>query len=289
MTFWLDALGAEVRYYDAGGIRTRTLEAGEGEPLVLMHGLTGHVESFVRNVVPLAEAGFHVYAIDAIGHGFTSKPADVDYLIPTLARHLADFLDAIEAEQAHILGQSLGAWTASYLALESPERLRSLIATTGAGILLSDEASLEESKSVHEQVRTVTQRALEEPTRERVQTRLEWLMASPDRVPAELVDTRFRIFNLPDSRETMGTMSSEVAGEENRSYMLGEDQLAEIAVPTLFVWTDKNPTTPASVAERAAKIIPNARFRLIEDAGHWPQFEKPEEFNRIVADFLRGI
>ncbi|HEY2053227.1 MAG TPA: hypothetical protein VGH14_04755 [Solirubrobacterales bacterium] len=58
-------------------------------------------------------------------------------------------------------------------------------------------------------------------------------------------------------------MSSEVAGEENRAYMLGEDQLAEIAVPTLFVWIDKNPSTPAAVAERAAKIIPRARFELI--------------------------
>src|SRR5262249_3302604 len=63
MTFWTEALGAEVRYYDAGGIRTRVLEAGTGDPVVMIHGLSGHAETFIRNVVPLAEAGYHAYAI----------------------------------------------------------------------------------------------------------------------------------------------------------------------------------------------------------------------------------
>lgn len=290
MTFWTEALGASVRYYDAGGIRTRVLEAGSGgPPLVLMHGLSGHAESFIRNVVPLSQAGYHVYAVDAIGHGFSDKPAALTYHSPVFEQHLLDVLDAIGADRAHLVGQSLGAWTSWRVALTHPQRILSLTSATGAGILLSDEASKRQSEEIHRKVGSVTARALEEPTRERVRARLEWLMASPERVPEELVETRFRIFNLPDSREVMGKLSAEQTSEENRANLLTEDDLARTEVPVLLLWTDKNPTVPSTVAERAAQLVPGARFELIEDAGHWPQFEQPAEFHRILLDFLGGV
>jgi pimeloyl-ACP methyl ester carboxylesterase len=289
MSFWIEALGASVRYYDAGGVRTRVIEAGEGEPVIMMHGLSGHAESFIRNVKPLAEAGYHTYAVDAIGHGFTDKPADAVYHSPLYERHLRDLMDAIGAERAHVIGQSLGAWTAWRLALAEPERFHSLISATGAGILLSDEESKRQSQEIHKKVGALTSRALEEPTRERVRARLEWLMASPDRVTNELVETRYTIFNLPDSRAVMGKMTAEQTSEANRAHLIGEEELARTAVPTMLIWTDKNPTVPAAVAERAAQLVPGARYELIDDAGHWPQFEQPETFNRMVADFYQGL
>lgn len=290
MTFWTEALGASVRYYDADGIRTRAIEAGDGgEPLVLMHGLSGHAESFIRNVKPLADAGYHVYSVDAVGHGFSDKPEDVTYHSPTFERHLLGFLDAIGADRAHVLGQSLGAWTAWRVALRHPERFLSLTSATGAGILLDDEASRRESEAIHQRVGAVTARALEEPTRERVRARLEWLMASPDRVTDELVETRYEIFNLPDSRRVMGKVSAEQTSPENRAHLLTEADLARTSVPTMVLWTDKNPTVPASTARRAAELVPGARFELIDDAGHWPQFERPEAFNRVVLGFVGSV
>lgn len=289
MTFWTEALGAQVSYVDAGGVRTRFIEAGEGEPLVLIHGLSGHAETFIRNVVPLAEHGYHVYSIDAIGHGFTDKPAEVTYHSPAFEDHLLAFLDAIGTDQAHVLGQSLGGWISWRLALREPGRFRSLISTTGAGILLDDEESRRESEEIHQRVGSVTNRALEEPTRERVRNRLEWLMASPDSVTEELVETRFRIFNLPDSRAVLGKVSAEFAGPDNRAYMLTEDDLRRTPVPTLMIWSDKNPTFPAARAETASKLVPDCRFELIANAGHWPQFEQPDEFHRILLDFLAKV
>jgi 2-hydroxy-6-oxonona-2,4-dienedioate hydrolase len=289
MSFWIDALGASVRYHDAAGVRTRAIEAGSGEPLILMHGLSGHAESFIRNVRPLADAGYHVYAIDAIGHGFTDKPADVTYHSPAFERHLLDFMDAIGAERAHLLGQSLGAWTGWRVALSHPERVRSLVSATGAGILLDDEESKRQSEAIHKKVGSVTAKALEEPTRERVRARLEWLMASADRVTDELVETRYTIFNLPDSRAVMAKVSSEQSGVDNRANLIVEADLARTTVPVMLLWTDKNPTVPASVAERAAQLVPGARFELVTDAGHWPQFEQPEQFHRLVLDFLGSV
>jgi len=288
MSFWIDALSCTVRYYDAGGVRTRVIEAGDGDAVICMHGLSGHAEGFIRNVRPLADAGYRVIAMDAVGHGFTQKPENVTYHSPLFERHLLDLMDSAGIDSAHLIGQSLGAWTGWRVALSHPDRVRSLISATGAGILLSDEQSRRQSEEIHKKVGSVTARALEEPTRERVRARLEWLMASPDRVPDELVETRYTIFNLPDSRAVMGKVSSEQSGAENRANLITEDDLARTRVPVMLLWTDKNPTVPASVAERAAEIVPHARFELVEDAGHWPQFEQPEQFNKLAIDFLRS-
>ncbi len=289
MSLWTDALGAEVRFHQAGPWRTRALEAGDGdEHVVLIGGITGHVEGWARNVVPLAEQGLHVHAIDLVGHGFTDKPLDVSYTAPLFTEHVIAFLDALGIERAHLVGQSLGGWVSLHTAKTRPERVGKLVHVTGAGILLDDEARAAESKAVGDQVRTVTQKALEEPTREKVRARLEWLMADPATVTDELVESRYRIYTLPDSRAAMPKLVAEAPGEANRPYLLTEADLGAIEHETLVLWSDKNPTTPAEVGRRAAEILPNGSFDLIDDAGHWPMFEQPEAFNRIVGAFLTG-
>ncbi|WP_229053501.1 alpha/beta fold hydrolase [Aeromicrobium sp. Leaf350] len=288
MTFWSSALGAEIRYHQAGPWRTRSLEAGtSGEHVIMIGGLTGHVEGFVRNVVPLAELGLQVHAIDAIGHGFSDKPLDVTYHAPLFTEHLLAFMDGLGIEKAHMVGQSLGGWTALHTARTNPDRLGKIVFATGAGILLDDEASRAQSAEVHARVGSVTKKAVDAPTLESVRTRLEWLMADPASVTDELVQARHRIYTLPDSREAMPKLVAEQPSEENRAYLLTEDDLVKIEHEVLVLWSDKNPTTPAEVGRRASELLPNGRFDLITDAGHWPMFEQPEQFNAIVGEFLR--
>ncbi|MFC3961517.1 alpha/beta fold hydrolase [Nocardia jiangsuensis] len=289
MSFWTSTLGAEVRYHQAGPWRTRALEAGEaGEHVIMVGGLTGHVEGFVHNVVPLAERGLRVHAIDALGHGFTDKPLDVTYHAPVFTEHLLRFLDALEIERAHVVGQSLGGWIALHTAKTHPDRIGKIVFATGAGILLDDEAARRESAEVHSRVQNVTRKAVDAPTRESVRARLEWLMADPATVTEELVDARYRIYTLPDSRAAMPKLVAEQPSEENRAYLLNQADLAAIEHEVLVVWTDKNPTTRAAVGQRASEILPNGSFATISDAGHWPMFEQPEQFNKIAGDFLAG-
>jgi len=289
MSFWTEALGASVRYVDAAGVRTRIIEAGDGPAVFMTHGLTGHAEGFIRNVVPIAEAGYHVYAVDAVGHGYSAKPEDVTYNPATFVAHLMAVMDSVGVERAHFIGQSLGAWTAWRLALAHPERVLSLTSATGAGFRLADAESERTSREVHARVGAVSKAALDEPTRERVRARLEWLMADPGSVTEELVETRYAIFNLPDSRQVMGKVNADLTSDDTREDMLTEADLMRTTVPVLILWTDSNPTTPASVARRAAELVPGARFELIENAGHWPQFEQADAFNRIIIDFLSAV
>jgi 2-hydroxy-6-oxonona-2,4-dienedioate hydrolase/2-hydroxy-6-oxo-6-(2'-carboxyphenyl)-hexa-2,4-dienoate hydrolase len=287
MSLWTDALGAQVRFIQAGPWRTRVLEAGEGDHhVILLSGITGHVEGWTRNVLPLTERGLHVYAIDAIGHGFTDKPVDRPYTAPLFTEHIIATMDALGIERADLVGQSLGGWNALYTAKTHPDRVGKLVHVTGAGILLDDAARAQESEDVGDRVRSVTQKALAAPTRQSVRERLEWLMYDPATVTDELVESRYRIYTLPDSQQAMPRLVEDAPGAANRPYLLTESDLAALPQETLIIWSDHNPTTPPEVGQRAAEIIPNASFAMIEDAGHWPMFEQPEAFNRIAGDFL---
>jgi 2-hydroxy-6-oxonona-2,4-dienedioate hydrolase/2-hydroxy-6-oxo-6-(2'-carboxyphenyl)-hexa-2,4-dienoate hydrolase len=287
MSLWTDALGAEVRFHQAGPWRTRALEAGTGDQhVILLSGITGHVEGWSRNVTALAERGLHVHAIDSLGHGFTDKPTDLAYTAPAFAEHVVAFMDALGIEKADLVGQSLGGWIALYTARTYPDRVDRLVHVTGAGILLDDEARASEAAAVGKSVATVTQKALEAPTRESVRKRLEWLMHRPETVTDELVEVRYRIYTLPDSQAAMPRLVAEAPGEANRPFMLTEADLAALPHETLVLWSDHNPTTPPEVGRRAAEIMPHARFEMITDAGHWPMFEQPEAFNEVVGAFL---
>ncbi len=287
MSFWTEALGCEIKYYDAGGWRTRVIESGTGVPVIMMHGLSGHAEGFIRNVRPIAAAGFRALSVDAIGHGFSAKPTDVTYNSLLFVEHLKRLMDAIGADKAHLVGQSLGGWTALHFAQLYPARVASIVSVTGAGFLLNDEASRKESEAIHARVQAVTRKASEAPTRENVRERLEWLMWDKSIVSDELVETRYTTFMLPDSRAAMGQLVAQQAGPDNRRYLLTEEQLAQVRIPTKIIWSDHNPTTPWTVAKRVSEIMPNASFELVEGAGHWPQYEQAAVVNRILIDFLK--
>lgn len=287
MTFWTDLLGAETRFHNAGGRRTRAIQAGDSGPVVIMmHGITGHAEGFCRNVLPISEACFQAYSIDALGHGLSEKPTDITYNTPTYVEHLKDFMDSIGAEKAFLLGQSLGAWTGFRFAHKYPERVLGLASITGAGLHLSDADSQETSMKVARGVQKVTQKAAGAPTADSVRTRLQWLMAHDESVTEELLATRLAYMTAPDA--IFPKINKETVGPDNDKWMLTEEVLQEIKAQTLFLWSDKNPSMPARVAERAANLM-GADFHMVEDAGHWPQFEQPEATNRILIEWLKSF
>jgi 2-hydroxy-6-oxonona-2,4-dienedioate hydrolase len=286
-TFWLEMLGGEVRYYNARGIRTRVLEAGSGPPLLLLHGTGGHAESFIRNVVPLG-AHFHVYAVDLIGHGFTDKPL-IDYTPRDYAAHLVALLDAIGAARAHINGESLGGWVALWLALEHPERVERLVLNTAAGLKLT--AAQQVVPPQRAEMARLTRAAIEQPSVATVRARLEWLVKDKTLITDELVATRLRIYEQPDTRRVMPRILAGAAlgsGAEENPQVITPALLRRVPHPTLVLWTTDNPGTTWEEAQAAAALLPNGQFHLLTDCAHWPQYEVAEEYNRIVSRFLRG-
>jgi 2-hydroxy-6-oxo-6-(2'-carboxyphenyl)-hexa-2,4-dienoate hydrolase len=286
---WIDLMDAEVRYHDAGGIRTRSIEAGEGEPLILLHGIGGHAEAYSRNVVALARAGYRVHAIDMVGHGLTDKP-DEPYSTGRFAEHLLAFVDAIGAERVFLSGESIGGWTSAWFALHHPERLHGLILNTPSGIAI-DEQGADMTPAQYQERRVELRRrtlaALDNPTRETVRSRLEWLLLDPSEVTEELLESRYRIYCRPDFIAAQRRYWTEDVSLEGDTELLTRERLGAIGVPTLVLWTSHDPFLPWEVGEHVHHAIPASRFTIMQDCGHWPQFESPEEFNEIVLGFMQ--
>jgi pimeloyl-ACP methyl ester carboxylesterase len=129
--------------------------------------------------------------------------------------------------------------------------------------------------------------AIHDPNKETVRKRLEWLMAAPDRVTDELVDVRHWLYTYPETNASLTQVFENSFGADATD-RIEEDDLPKIKAPTLVLWSDKNPGAGPDAGKRIADHIPGAQFYCINDAAHWPQWEHPEEHDRVVTAFLTG-
>ncbi|HEY0814479.1 MAG TPA: alpha/beta fold hydrolase [Pseudonocardia sp.] len=268
-----------IGYIDAGPWRTRVLQAGSGEPLVMMHGTGGHLEAYAHNIAVLAER-FRVIAFDFAGHGYTT-PATEDLEISAYVGQVEALLDALGIAQASFTGESLGGWVAVKFAVAHPHRVRRLVLNTPGGTMATPE--------VMERIRALSQAAADDPTPERIRTRLEWLMADNATVTDELVRIRQAIYARPGFAESMRHILCLQDPEVRRRNLITDDELAAIIAPTVVVWTSDDPSGPAAAGMHMAERMPNGRFELIAGAGHWPQWEQHDTYNKLVADLAADV
>ena len=284
-SIWVDLLGTEVRYR-RNKFTTRTIEAGSGDVLIMIHGVGGHAEAYSRNVKRLGEH-VHAISIDLQWHGFSGKPPFTTEMVPTYAEQICDLLDALGVKKASIEGESLGGWVAMWTALHYPDRVDKLILNTTAGIRYASSVKIDHETGTN-LLRERSLAAIGNPNRETIRKRLEWLMAAPDRVTEELVDLRYAIYTYPPTRESLTNVFANSFQGDASKHAIDESELAKIKAPTLVLWSDKNPGAGPDAGERVASCIPGSQFYCIADAAHWPQWEKPEEHDRVVTAFLSG-
>jgi pimeloyl-ACP methyl ester carboxylesterase len=287
-TVWVDLLGAQVHYLGRQ-FRTRVIESGDGPPLVLVHGVGGHAEAWSRNVVRLGGSA-RAMAIDLLWHGYSAKPPYMDGEdIPAYARQILDLLDAEGIDRVDLEGESLGGWIGMYLALHHADRLNHLVLNTTAGVRWRPGVLPERSPEGRAALASRSLAAIDNPTRETIRRRLEWLMASPDRVTDELVDIRHRMYSDPAIQAALRSVFQNAFGEGTKPRItIPEDDLAKITAPTLVLWSEHNPGDGPDVGRMIAARIPGARFASMADAAHWPQWEHPEAHDQLVTDFLAG-
>ncbi|WP_353625823.1 alpha/beta fold hydrolase [Bacillus sp. JCM 19041] len=190
MTLWTEMqdLQYSLYYLDADGIKTRVLEAGQGEPLILLHGTGGHIEAYGRNIKGLSEK-FRVICIDMVGHGYTDKP-DQPYGIDFYSDHLLAVIKALGLKEVLLSGESLGGWVAGWFAAHHPEYVKAMVLNT-PGNVNSD-------PKIMKGLRDSTIKAVVEANYENVKTRLEWLMYDKSQVTDELIEARYKIYTQPE-------------------------------------------------------------------------------------------
>jgi len=299
-SMWIEMLEAQVRFYNVNGIRTRVIEAGSGPTVLFLHGSGGHAEAFARNIVPLSR-NHRVIAMDYLGSGLTDYPTHRPSMADRV-EHIVALMELMDIPRACLAGESFGGTQAFAVARAYPEKISSVVAIVGGAFAVeTDEAStLQWEKSMLTMVER--QRAfLENPSRETVMKRLQWLFADSASITEELVDVRWHFYQREAVRRSVADMTDMIAEDvaarrsgkpvQHRTDALRPmtpEDLRAVRHPTLFIWTAHNPSTSARTARVAADYVPDSRFVLMEDCAHWPQWENPRAFNQVLAGFLES-
>jgi 2-hydroxy-6-oxonona-2,4-dienedioate hydrolase len=280
VTFWTDLAGVdfEVSHTPVGGVPTRALRAGRSHEraVICLHGTSGHLEAFIRNV-PALSRQYQVHAIDMLGHGYTDNPGG-DLRIARYVEHLLNYLDDEGIEQADFIGESLGGWVAARLAVDQPARAGRLILVAPGGTVANP--------AVMDRIRTSTRIAVTTDDRALTRERLELLMYDAGNVSDELVDARHTIYHRPQFVAGIDELLCLQDMDKRTQDLLTPAQLARIQSPTLIVWGAQNPFGDVPEAHRMNENIPGSQLRIFGECGHWPQHEHAERFNELALAFL---
>jgi pimeloyl-ACP methyl ester carboxylesterase len=282
MSLWLDLFGAQIRFIDTPTFgRIRIAEAGSGntEAILFQHGLNGHLEAYAKNLLPLSQQ-YHVIAFDYVGHGLSDKKVD-EYNPAVFAEQMRELMDVLKIEAAHLSGESLGGWVSGLFAAKYPHRVKRLMLNTAGGIPIVSA----KGKQDMENFMALNRRNVDSvPTRESVLARMQWLMHPNNHhlLNEELVDLRLRIYLAPETRRVAPRINAVI--QRHDDFLI---PLESLRCETLFLWTKDNPIHDLEAAKAAAARTRNSTFYLMQgDSAHWPQYEAPDEFNAVAANFF---
>ncbi|MDP4533515.1 alpha/beta hydrolase [Marinobacter salarius] len=284
MSLWLDMLGVEIKYVETptfGSIRVAEAGKGNEKTIIFQHGLNGHLEAYAKNINALAHE-FHIVAFDYVGHGLSDKNVD-DYNPYVLAEQLKEIMDEMDLDKAHLSGESLGGWVSGIFSTIYPERVDRLILNTAGGVPVVSEKGKKDLQRLIELNKVNTDNT---PTYSSVRDRLHWLMHENNHnlVNDELINLRLAIYLREDSRRVSPKLTQIVVKHDD--YLIPLDK---IQAETLFLWTKDNPIHDLETAKASCEKVKNATLYLMKgDSAHWPQYECPDEFNRVTSSFCKS-
>lgn len=284
----------EEKFVDVKGIRTRYLEGGKGEHLLLVHG--GHYGmNCSANDWDTVFTGFarcfHVMALDKIGLGYTDNPrSDEDYVMHTMVQHVRDFMTAMGVDRAHLVGHSRGGYIVCRVALEHPEVVSKLVMVDCGTLTLARNPLYDQWEREMAQI---------EDERERVRYFWAANSFSNRHLTDDFLDRLIEIDNLPKSREAVANMKTGLMSQfkANLAEELGQThewiRSGGIKVPLLIVWGYNDPTATidpmgVSTMHLIFPSTPNVQMHILNQAGHWSFREKPDDFVAAVTSFLNS-
>ncbi len=238
------------------------VEEGEGDVLMLLHGLFGALSNF----------------FDIIEHFKATHKVVIPILplydLPLEESTVGGFVDYVERfvawkkyDKVIVMGNSLGGHIALIYALRNPEKIKGVVLTGSSGLFESAMGDSYPKRGDYEYIKK----------------KAELTFYNPEFATKELVDELFDIVN--DRNKVLRVLTTaKSAIRQNLA-----EEVAKITAPTLLVWGNNDTITPPFVGEEFHKLIPNSKLLFIDECGHAPMMEQPEEFNRYLNDFLQEI
>lgn len=240
----------------------RFIEEGNGEPLMLLHGLFGALSNFK----PLIEYFRHHYKV--VVPMLPLLEMDILHTsVGGLAKFVHKFIEARGYEGVHLLGNSLGGHVGLVHVLKHPEKVKSLILTGSSGLFENGMGDSYPKRGDYEYIKKKT----------------ELTFYDPKTATKELVDEVYGIVN--NRLKAIKIIALAKSAIRNN---LGEE-LKDVKQPTLLVWGNNDTITPPFVAKEFNKLIPNSELYFVDKCGHAPMMEVPDEFNAILHKFLKKL
>jgi len=275
----------EDRYIKVREINTRYWVLGQGSPLLLIHGLGASCDYWRYNFQALSQ-GYRVYAFDLPGFGRSDKRI-TDYSLHFAGEFVAAFLDAQGVERASLVGNSLGGVISLQFAAHYPHRVEKLVLVGSGGF----------GSQIPLSFRLLTIPILGEliacawGTRPGTRLTLKSIVYDPQVIRDEFVAQMAGLARLPRAKEMLLSVARTGIDLRGQNMKLLEPLLRrvpEVEAPTLIIWGAQDPIIPVAHAHIAHQMIKNSQLHILDRCGHVPQIEKPEEFNRLVLEFLGG-
>ncbi|MHA4811973.1 alpha/beta fold hydrolase [Flavitalea flava] len=238
------------------------IEEGEGEPLVLLHGLFGALSNFMDLIEYFRQYYKVVVPILPL--------FELDLLHTTvggLEKFVHRFIEYRDYKQVNLLGNSLGGHVALMHVLRHPERIKSITLTGSSGLFENGMGDTYPKRGDYEYIRKKTELTFYDP---KVATK-------------ELVDEVYEMVNI--RLKAIKIISLAKSAIRNN---LGEE-LNQIKQPTLLIWGNNDTITPPFVGREFQRLIPNSELYFIDKCGHAPMMETPDEFNKILHKFLTKL
>ena len=272
------------RTVEALGLGTFYLEAGSGPPVVLLHGLGATNSSMLPTLAELA-VDHRVLAPDLPGFGDSGKPVRA-YDPAFYAAWLRAFLDAVGAERAVIVGNSMGGRIAIEAGLTLPERVEALV-------LFAPSLAFKRFREATPLVRLLAAEIAAMPMivpRPLVLAALRMMFARPERLRDAWYDAAAdefaRVFATPRGRMAFFSAARQIYLEEAHGEGGFWERLPALCRPALFLWGERDQLVPCQFARHVTAALPQVRSVVLEDCGHVPQFEHPGATHRLVREFL---
>lgn len=255
-------------------------EAGSGEVVFMLHGGgpgAGGWSNYSRNIQPFVEAGYRVILPDFPGFN-KSDPMVVE--VPrgiVNAQALKGLMDALGVERAHLVGNSMGGASALTFALNYPDRLAKLVlmGPGGCGPSSMMPMPLEGIK--------LLQKTFINPTIENLRQMVEVFIYDRTKITDELVEQRFQAMMVNDGIH----LKNWVRSMKKAALQDLSPRFPQITAQTLCTWGRDDRFLALDTGLRLVYGIPDSRLHIFSQCGHWAQWEKADEFNRLVLDFLR--
>jgi 4,5:9,10-diseco-3-hydroxy-5,9,17-trioxoandrosta-1(10),2-diene-4-oate hydrolase len=265
------------KFGKAGNLKLHYHEAGTGPALIMLHGGgpgAGGWSNYRRNVDYFADR-FHVILPDLPGFAKSDKPAVEGGVLTFMAKAIKDLMDALDIPRAHFVGNSLGGATTMKFALDYPDRIQRIVLMGAPALALFTPQPAEGIKHL------IGYYAPPGPSMEKLRAFLNVMVYDGSALTDQLIKERYEASIQPD------LVANPILSPRSRTVFepIWKD-LGSIKNKTLIVWGRDDRTVTLDHSFFLLNQLQDVRLHVFGKCGHWAQWEKAAEFNRLVADFL---